>query len=863
MNNPQPPKWAKRLFRWYCRPDRYEELAGDLEEIYERREQAGPRWQADLYFWWLVVRCFRSYARKTGYTIETSGALYTSYLKLAARQMYANKGTMAINIVGLGFALAFCIVTYLFYGYNREFDTHFNSEDIFRVHAIREAEGVNNRFELTPLVLEDALKNDHSGVKEVASYLLANIDIGKEQYFFSGNMAFVSGGFLDVFDIPIEEGSKQNFPHHGIYLTRSYAKKLFGENPAIGKTLSVFYFGRKMNDVEVVGVVSDPPVNSSFAYDALFNLESLANFFELPRSTWETKGFQFGQYVQLTSVDQKEAVEAHMRGYVPIHNLANESRKVSRFELVPYLNPDMTSNDFISYTATRISTEEFLIFVVVSMLILFIACFNLANTQIALIARRVKEIGIRKTMGSSGAQIFTQYIFEMFIIMTLAILLGLSFTNIISGQVFGLYGQRFLLQDLNLAGISTFVAIFLICVTLLTGLIPALYARRFQPVTIINHKHKLRGLSTVHYLLATSQYTFTIALLLCGLSFMQNASYLKNKDFGYNPNDLLVVRVRDAEEFQMFKNRIDQLAFSKETFGSLHYLSGYSLRSLLKIDEQEEEISHYIVGASYLTQMEVNFHSGRDFLADNQTDLSDHIIVNRQFADKYFAGEALHRQVWLNSEVKTIVGVVENYQDGELFSWYETLPLVFTAVDIDNFDFLFVRTNGAPHGEVLAEAEAAWRELNQRPMVYHWQEKYAYSGTVSSSNQLRNIFFWLTTIALILSIIGIMALASIQVDKRTKEISIRKVLGASFREVWLLINKPFFLILGVSLLLGVGVGHTLSEMILDSIFVSHQGLSLAGGLLTGVGVTVAALVVIVLAVYKPVNANPVNGLRAE
>lgn len=863
MNTPQPPKWAKRLFRWYCRPDRHEELAGDLDEMYERRARGRPRWQADLYFWWLVIRCHRSYARKTGYLMETSGALYASYFKLAIRKMYTNRVTTAINIVGLGFALAFCMVTYLFYGYNREFDSHFNSEDIFRVHAIREAEGVYNRFELTPLALEDALKNDHSGVKEVVSYLLANIDIGKEQHFFSGNTAFVSAAFLDVFDIPIEEGSTQGFPIHGIYLTQSYAEKLFGEESAMGKTLSVFYFGRKMKDVEVVGVVSDPPVNSSFAYEALLNLESLANFFELPRSTWETKGFQFGQYVQLTSIDQKEAVEAHMQGYVPIHNLANESRKIASFELVPYLNPDMASNDFISFTNTRISTEEFLIFVVISMLILFIACFNLANTQIALIANRVKEIGIRKTIGSSGAQIFTQFIFEMFIIMVLATVLALSFTNIISEQVMGMYEQQFLLQDLNLAGVGMFVAVFVIFVTLLTGLIPAIYARRFQPVTIINHKHKLRGLSAVHYLLATCQYTFTIALLLCGLSFMQNASYLKNKDFGYNPNDLLVVRVSDAEEFQTFKNRMDQLAFSKETFGSLHYLTGYSVRSLLKTDELEEEISHYKVGASYLTQMEVTFYAGRDFLAGHQTDLTDHIVVNRQFADRYFEGEALHRQVRLNNEVKTIVGVIENYQDGELFSWYETLPLVFTAVDIENFDFLFVRTNGAPHGEVLAETEAAWQELYQRPMVYHWQEEYAYSGTVNSSNQLRNIFFWLTTIALVLSVIGILGLSTMQVAKRTKEISIRKVLGADLKEMLLLINRPFAIILGISMLLGVGLGHVLAEMILESIFASHQGLSLAVGLLTGVAVAIATLLVVVLAVYKPVNANPVNGLRTE
>lgn len=857
---PTPPKWAQKFFRWYCRPDRYEELAGDLDEMYTLRAMQGKRWKANLAFLWDVIRCCRAYARRSNYFMDTTGALFKSFFKLAIRQMFKNKWTIAVNVVGLGFAVSFCMVCYMLYGYNREFDGIYETENIYRINAFRT--GSTERTEFTPLAFEQALENDHSAVEDVVSYLMAGINLKKNKYYFKTNVAFVSSTWLDLFELPLKYGRKQEIGLQGIYLAEETAMRLFGDMNPVGERLSLYYFGRKFPDVEILGVFKRFPNNTSFRFEAMANVQSIVDFFEMDENSWDTQGFWFGQYARVKP-GSSEAVEKHMQSYLELHNEINKGSKIDRFELLPFKDPEVGDSQLSGYVNLPLATGEFLIFCTMAVLILFIACFNLANSNMALIGSRIKEIGIRKTVGSSTRQVFFQFIFETFIVMTCAFVLAIASANVVSEFILGIYGQPFSLQDLDPSGVALFAAIFLILITFLTGLIPALYARRFRPITILNHKVSLKGLGPVHYTLSVFQYSLSIAILLAGLAFMNNTKFMQNRDFGYDPENVMLIRVKDGSEYEKVKSLLAERPFVKEIFPTYHYLAGYNFNSILKHNEQDIEVNHMAVVDDYLTKMGVRFSTGRDFLINSTGDIQDHVIVNQHFVDQFIVGDPLHQQVTINDQVKTIIGIIENYQDGELFLDYKPTPIVYAPRPYEDRDHLVLRTHGEPMNEVLEEVEATWVSQMDRPLVWHWQYENAYEYSKEASEQVRDIFLTLSGLAFLLSFISIASMAALRVTSSLKQISIRKVLGASSGEVLTLINRPFLRILLLSLLLGVPLGYFLSEAILSSVFLIYARTSILTGLAIGLAVVFFAMLMVTGAAFRPIKANPAHGLRTE
>jgi len=857
----QPPKWAYRIFKWYCRSDRFEELSGDLEELYQIRSESIGKLRANFNYCWNVLRCCKSYARKSDNKMDTSGALIKSFFKLSLRHIAKNKGYVALNVFGLGFALAFCTVAYMIYGYNREFDNIYTGENIYRVHAMRPGVEGLDRYELSPLALEEVLADDHAGVKHAVSHLWARVNIKKGKYYIPSSISFASPSFLKVFDLPLKYGSKENFSEQGIYLTEAYATKLFGDEIPIGKYLSVFFHGRKLKDVEVLGVFEKIRNNSSFDFEGLVNIENMLNHFELGRDDWETHGFQFGQYVQLTNSDQQEPVEAFMQQYLTPYNDANPSKKIERFELTKFHDP--IEETTISYTNMPVWIRDFLIFCTMAVLILIVACFNLANTNVALISSRVKEIGVRKTIGSSSRMIFVQFIFETLMVMILAFLFSLSMTNIISEEIFSMMDLQYLLTDLDMTGVLIFVIAFLLVITIITGLVPAFYAYKFKPVTILNHRLTAKGFGVTHYALAIFQYSLSIAILLSGLVFMQNADFLKEQDYGYDTENLMIIRVKDGNEYAQLKTALDEELFTKEIFGSYHYILGYSDEANIKVEELTTEVSNYKVAGTFLEKMGVTFAAGRDFRDGSQQDVSSHIIVNQYFADQYFLGEAMNKQITVDGEVKTVIGVINNFRDDSMYSDYEPTLLIFTAVPEIDKDYLFLRTNGESHQEVHRAVEEVWADLLDRPMNYHWQHDYAYSDMIYDSKQLANIFMWLSVVAFVLSIVSIMAMAALHVTRKTKEICIRKVLGANVLQILSFVNRPFMKILTASFAFGILMGYFLPDAILSAVYFEYIEISWIQSTAIGLGIVSFALIVVYITVLRPARANPAEGLRAE
>lgn len=266
----RPPQLALKFFNWYCRADRQEELLGDLEEFFQIRLADGePLWKARLFFWWNVLRCYKSYSKTKTQRTMTIYPLFKSYFKLALRHSWKNKWSVLINVVGLGIALSMCIFVYSIYAYNFEFDSFYkNTDDVYRVNAMTFENGRERRNELSPGPLDYVLRNDIGGVKQVVSFLDEYATFKVKNDYFEDDIGVISNDFFEMFEVPLWYGSYADFGNQPvIYLSETAAKRFFGDQVALGEKLTVYFSSTAKVDVTVGGVYERIPANTSFDVD--------------------------------------------------------------------------------------------------------------------------------------------------------------------------------------------------------------------------------------------------------------------------------------------------------------------------------------------------------------------------------------------------------------------------------------------------------------------------------------------------------------------------------------------------------------------------------------------------------------------
>ncbi len=858
-----PPAMATQLFKWYCRPDRMEELLGDLEEFYQLRIKRGDsKWKADLFFWWNVFRCYKSYAKVKTQNNFFMGSLIKSYFKLALRYSWKNRLSVGINIAGLGLSLSLCVFVYMLYAYNIEFDTFYKETDnIYRIHSITERNGSDRRGEFSPIALGDKLRNEISGVNETTTYYARNMTIKKETDYFEHYVGMVSANFFDMFDIPLKYGSLDSYETQPlVYLRDDMATNFFGNDNPIGKSLTL-YFSEKKLEVTVGGVFEKIPLNSTFGFDVLIGLDHYLRVMEHDRNDWGSS--RFVAHFMDINVQDKNQIDQNINEYLVLQNNQNKQLKIKKMELVPFIT-DLHADHVLysKYTNGRLRPQVMIIFLILASLVFFTACFNLANTSIGLIAKRLKEIGVRKTLGSGNRQILIQFLFEMMITTSLAFIVAIASANYIAEAIMGLFGASFVLQDLNLTRIIIFIAVFLMFTTLVAGLLPAFYAWKFQPAAIIKGNVKLKGINWLNKTLTVAQFGFSIAVLVVGVTFSQNARFLQDLNLGYEVSGVTYIPVSN-DNLVKIKDKIEQIngvttASTRHHFGNFGRYSG---RVDLQIDTMIHEIRHYAVSEEYLELMEIELNQGQLF--QGQASGSNLILVSQSFADTFFEEEEIINQVVkINGERRTIIGVIgeiidDVYEDSELY------PSVISLSDKSNFRHLVVKAQLDEIDRVTSQLKQIWSQNIDEPYQGELQSEFALAQAGRDTRNLQKVFLAMAILSGFLSIIGIFSLAKINIVRRLKEISIRKVLGASLQQLLMTINRPFALILLIALMTGCGLGYFIANSVLDMIFKYHVNVSPFMTLLSGLTIILMSLVLVSLTAINPLSANPVRGIRDE
>lgn len=793
-------------------------------------------------------------------------SLFKSYFKLALRHSWKNKGPVTINVMGLGLALSMCVFVYILHAYNIEFDSFYkDTQDLYRVHAITEQNGEERRNEFSPVALDYKLRNDISGIDQVSSYSIQRLKIKNRTDFFSETVGIASADFPEMFDIPLVYGSFDNFgvlPM--VYLTQATTTRYFGNEMALGEELTLYLSDSSKLEVTVGGVFDKIPLNSTFNFEMLMSREDYNRTLGLDVNDWSAQLFT-GHYLKLTA-GQKERIAADIDQTIALQNESNKLVKIKRFELISFAAPFPSDIiDGASYVNRRLRPEALIIFTTLAVIVFLTACFNLANTSIALIARRLKEIGVRKTLGSGSRQILVQFLMEMGIVSSFAFVIAISTANLTSKTIMGLFGAQFMLQDVDLTGVIIFVIGFLLFTTLVAGLLPALYAWKFQPVAIMRKSVKLKGINWLNKFLTVAQYSFTIIVLITGITFWQNSNFLDELDLGYTTEGVINLPVdnRYVEELRQEIDRIPGVV-TAEAANHIGDFGRYSTKVQFQLvsDTASHLVRFHGVGDSYLDVMEVKINSGRGFIENAGSD-RDKILVSQSLVDEFFEGrDVVNQVVKINGERKTIIGVTIDIID-DVVKAAQLLPTVIALSDNKENEHLIVKVSGRNLNEVEDQLKSIWSKHVDEPYAGVHQKDFAFGPLGRDSKNLQKIFLAMAVLSAFLSIVGIFSLAQINVARRIKEISIRKVLGASFKELLLTVNRSFTFILLTALILGSALGYLVSDQVLGLIYKYHAAASVPVSLLSGAFVVLLSLIIIAKVVLTPANANPVYGLRDD
>ncbi|MEM9389677.1 MAG: FtsX-like permease family protein [Bacteroidota bacterium] len=790
-----------------------------------------------------------------------------NYFKITIRSLVKSKTFVLINIMGMGVSLAMCIIAYLNYDYNNSYDEqHVNAESIYRVNFIREFQGYQAKNGIAPLPLGNMVRDKMAGVNHAIRYIPngGNFRIGDE--LFNTSISYADEGFLELFTFPLKLGIAADFKDKSrIFISTELAVKYFGQEDALGKQITnVLDSGTR--EYIIAGVFEKMPHNSSFQFDAVTHFD---NYLDLNPSVDENNWrYWCTLFLEVNNPEDISAVEADLQQYKEPQNKAKEDYQVSKFYLDPFVGmavravkEDVNNHWFRSSLPMAAATSP----AIMSGLLLLIAIFNFTNTSIAMSSRRLKEIGIRKVMGSKRKELIVQFLLENLFLCLLSGIIAILLAELLVPAYNNMWD--FLSLDLNYLtniGFLSFMFSLLLLAGLLAGIYPALYITKFEPTSILKGTFKFGGNNWVTKALLWAQFLITVNAIVMAVGFIQNAQYQKDFDLGFSTDNIVYSYVNGEDEFEAYKKELVNHPKIKAVSGTKHHIMSAAYGDPIKYEDILRDVTIFEVGFDYFEMMDIKLAEGRNFKEDSQTDINESIIVNQTFLNEFgwTKEDAIgKRVVWLDTVQLYVVGTVNDLYTSAL--WGELEPTMFRLNRKEEYSRILVKAANKDLREVNEYMERKWKEVFPNRIYFGEYMDEEMAGSTLVNKNILILFGFLGVIAALLSASGLFAMVSLNIIKRTKEIGVRKVLGASIGNIAKKLNQQFAVILLLASLGGSILSYFLLDILMGSIWEFYKKadlLTFVSGTLLIFGIS---LITVGFRIYKAASMNPVNTLRSE
>jgi putative ABC transport system permease protein len=641
------------------------------------------------------------------------------------------------------------------------------------------------------------------------------------------------------------------------------ASTLFGDEYPVGKTISIVNDSNKEFTYTVGAVFEDLPENSSFRIDILTHFDNFLLMWNVKDADWKVMTNVF--FIQVDDKSMLSSVAQSLKNYLPVQNRAREDFKINRFNLVPLddvgenTRTIWSSGLFPSLHPAALISPPFM-----ALFILLIACFNFANTSIATFSKRLKEIGLRKTFGGQRRQLVTQFMLETMIICFLALLVGIALAEFLVPAYSSLWSYMSIELTFTKYG---FFWVFIILLLLLTGFIagvyPALYVSSFSPVNVMKGASPFRGSGKLSSILLTLQFAISVTSLVMGIVFARNADFQRTLDLGYDRNELIVLPIA-PDLSTSFRNEIRTNPRIISAEGTQNHIGYGNYRRPIKDNEKQLEVDVLDIGPGYCQTMGLRLQEGRLFdelrLAADRSGNS--IVVNQKFVDDFGWKDAIGKTVTLYDTTKlTVIGVVENFY---LYGvWQAIEPLMLRISGTDQYGILAIRAKPEDLPGVLEFLSSKWKSMSTNFIFGGRLQNDLMQEGQDINGSIMKVNIFLAIVATLLSLIGMYNLVSLDIIRRTKEIGIRKIQGASVPLLMYLVSRKFLIVLLIASILGCVGGYYLSNMLMDSIWDYFVAINIGILLLAASVMFFATIFTIIFKIGRATLKNPVISLRYE
>lgn len=882
--NLKPPAWVNALIDSFAPSGLAEEIQGDLYELFvkdilsdniqiarRRYVRNGLGFLFKNFFWQ------RSSSQKTA-------PMFTTHFKMARRSLAAQKGNTFINILGLVTGIAATLIILTVVRFERSFDAaHTNVDNIYRMVRVSGSDMSEFRTGISYPV-PAVIKAEIPSLKNIASMEYfggANIDIldpsgtTVKRFREESGCVLIEPSFFTLLDygkggLTWISGNpdKALLEPFSVVLTKTFAKKYFGDENPMGQSIRI----QKTHDAKVTGVIEDFPNNTDFPFTVLISYSTLAKLAGNGVNDWVGVSDTHQVFVQLAPGTSKEEMEAQLAKMHAAHT--PKELHESRHYLLQALRDVHYEPRFGNFSGRTITRQTILALELVALFLLLTGSINYVNLSTAQSTLRAKEIGLRKVMGSNRKTLVFQFLTETFVIVLTAGILALGLTEALLPLLQPILNLK--LHGLNFTdpGILLITLAIVVCVTLVSGFYPAWTISRFHPVRALKNSfatERLGGIS-LRKVLVVFQFTLTQILVVGTFIVVSQMRFFQNVDMGFNREAIITARVpdRSAAGIKLLDDQLRSQAFVSDVSFSYTLPSGVNRnRSYSDIGPPEaKEMKDYTVyeyvsiDPSYLDLYNIKLLAGRKLtLADS----TKNILLNQNLSKTLNLGtpeQALGKQLKMNGRLVTVVGIVDNYYSNSLKEGFDNIVMV---AEPKSFSTVSIKLRAGDHAnlpDAVQAIEQLWKK-NFPEYVFSYQFfDENIKAFYAQEHKYAQLFQLFALVFLLIGCLGLYGLITFVVNRKGKEVAIRKVMGANVSQILYMFSREYVYLVVLSFILAVPVAYYVVNNWLSN-FAYHIPLSWWHFATPGLVVLCIALLIVSTKSARTANANPVDKLKYE
>lgn len=889
MNNP--PKLFLRFFRWYCHPNLIAPIEGDLMELYAERIEAKGKKKADLLFIMDTLFLFRKSIIKpaSGGQKLNSYGMFKNYFKVGIRNILKYKVFSFINVFGLAVAMSVCMLIMLMLADQNSYDEfHKDKDQVYRIIG-RPLKG-SVPYATVPMPITSMLKEEFPIVEE-ATFLRRGFggDVSYNDKKIELRGYFTDNSFFEIFSFPFVHGDPTTAltTPNSLVISREKAYQLFNTEDPVGKHVTFEDRGLTVMDFDgdrpptelgqftIVGVLDMKKFKSHLEFDAIASTSSLPIMYNKELLTdisddWEYYWAGYA-YVKLRPNVAADALQSNLNDIASNHYLNSKTLKneeIRGFELSGQSIRDITPGMLINNEATfRLPEVAYYILSVLALVIMIMACLNYTSLAIARSITRMKEIGVRKVNGATRWNLIFQFLTESIITVMLALGLASLLLYFTKEAFMDLWFNKYLNFELSSSFplVLLFVA-FALIIGLAAGTYPALFLSKRPPVFALKTVGGAASKWGLQKFLNVSQFVVSLVFIVTSLVIYNQFKHYTEFEYGFNSENILNLPLQSNDP-QVLTSEFSTTA-GVTNVSACDYIPATGMTNVIELKNKDEDLDPWVllafnVDRNFIPNLDLELVAGHNFSSSKGE--SKHIIINESAVSKlgYENPQEAIGELWKkqNDESLKIVGVVKNFRASLLVNGDEIRPMAFSN-DPNSFNYLNVRIAAGNPIETIARLEKKWETIDP---VHEFEYEF-FDNELANTNlaifDIASIVGYLSFLAILIACLGMLGMAVYTTERRTKEVGIRKVLGADELKIVLILSKSFLKLLVISILIAAPLSFFLNNFWLNNLAnrvnLGFDTIALGSVLLLGLG-----LLTIGSQTIRAARQNPIESLKDE